>query len=183
MDVSSAIPPSTQRSLIEHFIKVIQPDYPLLSRKQEASLLEHENPLRWSMANAHHPDSQALTAVFAVASALVSRDLEPGLGTASVVFRESLRKLSEQVGLVENSITTTKHMIVTLCFLTICELINPVSGEAWGLLGRALVSMERPRAEYQSASADFDDEFGRLEHSLLLLGWYDVSLFLRRTYD
>lgn len=55
MDLSSAIPPSIQRALIEHYTKVIQRDYPLLSREQESRLLGYENPLRWSMVNAHHP--------------------------------------------------------------------------------------------------------------------------------
>jgi hypothetical protein len=178
IDLSSAIPPSTQRALIEHYTKVIQRDYPLLSREQESRLLGYENPLRWSMVNGHHPDSQSLTAVFAVATALVSRDLEPSLATASFVCRESLRNLSEQLSLTQNSITTTKHLVTTLCFLTLCELVNPVSGEAWELSGRALVSMEHLRSEYQAASIAFDDEFNRLEHSLMILSWYDVSLFL-----
>jgi hypothetical protein len=178
MDLCSAIPPSTQRALIEQYTKVIQQDYPLISAEQESRLLGYENPLRWSMMNAHHPDSEALIAVFAVATALVSRDLEPSLAAASFSCRDSLRRLSEQLSLAPNSLSTTKHLVSALCCLTLCELVKPVSGDAWELSGRALATMELLRSEYESASIAFDEEFSRLEYSLMILGWYEGSQFL-----
>jgi hypothetical protein len=42
-DTPSAIHSSTQRALIEHYLKVVQPEYPLVSLGQEVKFLNEEN--------------------------------------------------------------------------------------------------------------------------------------------
>ncbi|RDL41627.1 uncharacterized protein BP5553_01606 [Venustampulla echinocandica] len=179
IELATTVTPSMQRAMVEHYLKVIQPEYPLLSPDQEASLLEKENPLRWSTTNAAHADGVALTAIFAISAALISRDIDPMLSTISTTYRESLRAVSQQ-GSTQANIQTLSRSIITACFSVICEIIGPTSnGATWGLLGRALASMVELRAEYRAQSQGLDADFHRLEYSLLKLEG-SISIHFRR---
>lgn len=173
LDFSSTIPPSTQRSLIGHYLKVVQSKYPLLSAEQEADFVEQENLLRWCMANPHHSEHLVVTAVIAISTALVARDLDSGLSGVARFYGESLQRLTyETLPSTEALVRTSTRTVMALCFCAINELVNPVTGQIWELVGRALAGVEQLRYEYVITSMPSDDEFRRLEFSLLRLERY-----------
>jgi hypothetical protein len=169
----STMPLSTQRSLMEHYWKVIQSKYPLLSREQEILLLERENPIKWSMEHTNHPDSLALTAIFAISMALVARDLDSNFLSLAATARRSLELTAENIeSSSSNSIEAEKQRITVLCFSAILELVHPISGDIWEVVGRADAGMEQLRANLLALPMMVDDDFRRLEFSLLKIERY-----------
>jgi hypothetical protein len=169
----STVPLSTQRSLMEHYWKVIQSKYPLLSREQEILLLERENPLKWSMEHTTHPDSLALTAIFAISMALVARDLDSNFLSLASGARKSFELIAENIeSCFNNSIEAAKQRITVLCFSAVLELVHPISGDIWEVIGRAVANMEQLRASLLAIPMMVDDDFRRLELSLLKIERY-----------
>ncbi|KAH8690800.1 hypothetical protein BGW36DRAFT_411575 [Talaromyces proteolyticus] len=171
LEPHSIMPPSTQRSIIEHYLAIVSPEYPLLPLDQESTLLSHENPLKWSSTNGEEANALALTIVFAVSTALVSRDIDPNLTSISTRCRQDVYKIHQEYKHLssDDPIKTERWVCVALCASALCELIYPLSGDAWELLGRATSTLQRLREGYQLKSMELDEPFIRLERSLLKL--------------
>lgn len=167
LDFSSSIPPSTQRSLICHYLKVVQFQYPLLSPEQEANFIEQEIPLLYSRRKGEHIDQLAITAVLAISSALVARDIDFHFSGVALFYRELLRKIAEETISRESQTAPSLGTVVALCFLTIDELIYPTIDQAWELVGRALASMEQN--QNNCAFPELDGEYRRLKLCLIRL--------------
>lgn len=153
------MPRSTQRAIIEHYLKVVSPEYALLPAERESALLVHENPLKWSSANKDDADALALSIVFAVSSALITRDLDSSLSNLSMRCIEHVHKLSQTVTSAESRTEAIRWTCTFLCALALCELIIPTSGQLWDLLGRATSVIEDLREEYQLAHVNVDGAF------------------------
>lgn len=169
LELYSLVPPSTQRSIIEHYLKVVSPEYTLLSTEQESALVAYENPLRWSSSNGNNPDAFAISIVFAISTTLVTRDLDPHLSTISMRCVEDMHEVSQRAVSSGDPIELTRWTCTALCALALCERISPVSGQIWDLLGRAASTMEHLREGYQLRRLSLDGDFRRLERSLLKL--------------
>lgn len=169
LELHSLVPPSTQRAIIEHYIETVSPEYTLLSAERESELLGYDNPLRWSSSNKNDPGTFEISIVFAISTALVTRDLDPNLSNISTRCREDIYKVSQRALSLEDPIETTRLTCTVLCALALCELISPISGQLWDLLGRATSSMEHLRESYQLRCLSLDEAFRRLERSLLKL--------------
>lgn len=171
-----SVPPSTQRALFDHYSKVIQPDYAILSPEQEEAFSRHENPLRWCLTNPDHHEAFALIAVFAISTSLVARDVNPELQAVSFACRDALWKTTQQAVAsldVHRSFFKLKQIITAFVFLSILEMIHPSTGQIWELVGSGMALMETVRAEYPPAVVDLDEEFQRLEFLLLKIERYD----------
>lgn len=171
LELQSLVPPSTQRAIIEHYMKVVSDEYPLLTHELESVTVMHENPLRWSSANKDHPGAITLSIVFAISSTLITRDLDSTLSGISIRCINDVQKISQNLRPQETQLGTIRWTCTALCALALCEAINPTSGQLWDLLGRACSTIEDLREEYQLQNMELDDAFIRLERSLLKLEW------------
>ncbi len=170
LDLPAMIPPTTQNCLIEHYLTVVQPIFPLLSQRRQKSIIRHENPLQWSMENFGRPDANIIIAVLAISTSLVARDIDAKLLNVSDLTRSLLQRLEHGFVLAdEMSIEASKQKITILCFQAIYEFVNPTSGQVWDIVGRALASLEQLRLNYHSGSTSLDDDYRRLELSFLIL--------------
>ncbi len=172
LELQSLVPPSTQRAIIEHYLRVVSVEYPLLTSEVTATLLVHENPLRWSSANKDNPGALALIIVFAISSTLIARDLDPTLSTISTRCITDMHKIAQMTKSQDDRMETIRWTCTALCALALCEMINPVSGQLCDFLGRACSTIEDLREEYQLQNIGLDDAFRRLELSLLKLERY-----------
>lgn len=169
-DLHTLVPPSTQRAIIEHYMKTISPEYTLLSSEHETALLSYENPLRWSNAHKSDPSALALTIVMAVSSALITRDLDSSLKSLSMRCREDVQKLTErEAPSAEEQVDFIQTTCTAFCALALCELITPTSGQFWGIMGKATSTLEQLRDGYHFNPTAPDTPFKRLEYSLLKL--------------
>lgn len=179
-EIHTLVPPSTQRAIIEHYLKIVSPEYPLLTTAHESALLGYENPLRWSSAHKSDPKALALYIVLAVSTALITRDLDPSLFSLSIRCREDVQRLTERVSsTAEEQIDTLQWACTAFCALGLCELIAPTSGQFWDIMGKATSTFEQLRDGYHFQSGAPDLSFRRLEHSLLKLE-SQASLHFRR---
>jgi hypothetical protein len=170
-DLYTSIPPSTQRSLVAHFLRVVQSEYHLLSQAQEAELVECEVPLKSEMR------SLELSGVFAISTALVSRDIDTKFAVVAPAFRDSFLRIINNLPLIStDSIKGELHRVLAACFLAVLELIHPLSGELWELMGRTIATMERIRSH--GLSQELIGLFQRLEVVLLKLEWYGRLLIV-----
>jgi hypothetical protein len=172
IDFSTSIPPSTQRSLVGHYLKLIQPKFPLLSAEQRSNFIEQEIPLRCSTRLAAHSDRLAMVGIFAISTSLISRDSDSSLSEVAVFYRKLLRNAVEESFSQEPAVARSSCTIMALCFLAVNELIFPTCGQIWELVGRALAGMEQLRTDYHCAAMDKDDQYRRLEFCLTKLEWY-----------
>ncbi|KAH8691389.1 hypothetical protein BGW36DRAFT_438990 [Talaromyces proteolyticus] len=178
-ELHSLVPPSTQRAIIEHYFETVSPEYTLLSPAQESMLRGHENPLRWSSMHKNDPGAMVVSIVFAISAALITRDLDPSLSYVATHCREDLHKVHQRVVSPMDPIEAPKRTCMTLCGLVLCELICPVSGKLWDLLGRAISTLDHLQEAYRVINTELDEDFWRLERSLLKLESC-VALHLRR---
>jgi len=169
LELQSLVPPSTQRAIIEHYMKVVSEQYPFLTHELESVTAMHENPLRWASANKDHSGAMALSIVFAVASTLIARDLDSTLSGISTRCINDVQKIAQKERPQGTQLETIRWTCTALCALALCEAINPTSGQLWDLLGRACSTIEGLREAYQLQNKDLDDAFLRLECSLLKL--------------
>ena len=171
LELQSLVPPSTQRAIIEQYLKTVSPEYALLSPEEESALLMHENPLKWSSSNGSITGAFAISIVFVISTALVVRDLDPNLSIISIRCAEEMQKLIQRSVSPRDPIEVTKQTCTALCALALCELTNPVSGQLWDLLGRAVSTMDHLREGYQLRCMSLDNDFRRLECAVLKLEW------------
>jgi hypothetical protein len=169
VELHTLVPPSTQRAVIEHYLKIVSPEYSLLSIEQESTLVIYENPLKWSSLNKNDPSVFPISIAFAISTAMITRDIDSNLSIISMRYREEIIKAAQRVECPGDSTETTISTCRALCALSICELINPTSGQLWDSLGRAVSIMEQLREGYQLQNPSQHDEFLRLERSLLKL--------------
>lgn len=169
VDLQSVVPPSTQRAIIEHYLKIVSPEYTLLPTEQESALLVHENPLRWSSSNKENPIASAISIVFAISSALVTRDVDPNLSSISTRYAEDVYKITQRTTSPANQVEATRWLCTALCALALYESINPTSGQLWDLLSRAASTLEDLRESYRLIDMGLDSDFQRLERSFLKL--------------
>ncbi|KAI1617334.1 hypothetical protein EDD36DRAFT_160891 [Exophiala viscosa] len=169
LELYSYVPPSTQRAMIEHYLNIVSPGYPLLSGEQESSLLAHENPMRWSSSNKEDPMASALSIVFAVSSALVTRDLDPHMSAISLRCIDEVHRISEGEASTAALVMATSLKFTALCALALCEMIDPCSGQLWSILGRAISTIEDLREGYRCQNMDLEGDFRRLEFLILKL--------------
>lgn len=114
LDVASIVPPTTQKALLNHYLKVVQPQYPLLSPAQELAILEHENALRWASSASNHADNLITAAVLAISCLLVARDLDPSLSVVSIMCKDLFETVSSRQEGPPNSILCLQQKIVSL---------------------------------------------------------------------
>jgi hypothetical protein len=177
VDLPSLVPLSTQRAIIEHYLKTVSPEYDLLPGEWQSSLAELDNPLKWSSANRNHPDAFTTSIVFAISTALVSRDLDPSLSSIAMRCREEVVRMSRRDALAGDLLEMKKWMCRALCTLAICELIRPTSGQVWDLLGRAASTIETIHEGYQLRGLGLDESYRGMERSLLKLEMYVYRCF------
>lgn len=168
-ELQSLVTPATQRTIIEHYVKIISPEYTLLPAERDTATLVHENPLRWGNSNKTHPDALALSIVFAVSTTLITRDLDSNLSSMSMRCQEDVQRIPQAVVSLEDSIEKMRWTCTALCALALCEMISQASGQLWDLLGRAISTLEDLREGYQQRSMEVDSNFLRLERALLKL--------------
>ncbi|KIW38897.1 uncharacterized protein PV06_08722 [Exophiala oligosperma] len=179
VELHSIVPPSTQRAMIEHYLKVVVSEFKLLPTAQESSLLIHENPLKWTASNKGDPSASALIIVFAVSAALITRDLDVNLAIVSLRSRDDIHKLALEDGPNPAQPSSTKWKCTALCALALCELICPTSGQLWDFLGRAAASMEDLQEGYKFERSTLDTDLRRLEHTILKLESLATTHFRR----
>ncbi|EXJ79494.1 hypothetical protein A1O1_08758 [Capronia coronata CBS 617.96] len=110
-----------------------------------------------------------MSVVFAVSSALITRDLDPNSSIISRRCVEDVLMISQRTPSAGDPIDATKWTCTALCALALCELISPTSGQLWDLLGRAMSMLDDLCAEYHLVHRDLDDDYRRIERSLLKL--------------
>ncbi|KIW98492.1 uncharacterized protein Z519_00153 [Cladophialophora bantiana CBS 173.52] len=174
VELHSLVPPSTQRVIIEHYLKIVAPEYSLLPVEQETVLLTHENPLKWISSNKNHPAASSLTIVFAISTALITRDLDANLANVSLRSKEDIQKLSLGDAASQGHATATSWTCAALCALALIELICPTSGQLWDLLGRAASTMQDLQEGCLLRRSDLDADLRRLERALLKLERYST---------
>ncbi|EXJ92791.1 hypothetical protein A1O3_01344 [Capronia epimyces CBS 606.96] len=167
LELQSLVPASTQRALIDHYFKTVSSEYTFLPSELEPPLLVHENPLRWYSANKDEPGGFAMSIVFAISSTLVTRDVDSNLSIISTRCLEEVRMVAQRTQSLGDPIESTRWTCTALGALALCELINPLFGQLWDLLGKALSTLDDLRQEYELIHREMDDDFRRLERSLL----------------
>lgn len=180
IELHTLVPPSTQRAIIEHYLKTVSPEYELLFTERGSTYLTYENPLKWSSTNRNHPAGVEISIVFAISSALVSRDIDSSVSGISVYFREDLYSLSQRAVSPEDPIETTRLICAALCALALCEFISPTSSQLWDLLGRATSTIESLREGYHIRQLNLDKSFRQLERSILKLERQVLSFCTKR---
>ncbi|KAH8646260.1 hypothetical protein BX600DRAFT_158322, partial [Xylariales sp. PMI_506] len=170
-ELYSILPPSTQRALIKHYINVVSPEYPFLPTGEETTLLTLENPVKKAIPSKNDRANYMINIVFAISAALVARDLEPRLSGAAMRFREDMGILCRNISIPGNRLEENKWTCRALCTLVILDIINPVTGNVWELLGTAMSSLQELREGYQVAYSSLDADFWGIEYSILKLEW------------
>ncbi|KIV91136.1 hypothetical protein PV10_05712 [Exophiala mesophila] len=153
--------------MIEHYMKVVSQEYKLLHLHGESAMLTHENPLRWSTSNKDSPAALEISLVFAISSALITRDLDQTMSNFSSRCIEDLQRFITKPENHHGSLDTITSSCTALCGLALCDMIRPSSGQLWDLLGRAWTMFEDLRDQYQSRGIAIDQEFQNLEYTLL----------------
>ncbi|KIW79388.1 hypothetical protein Z517_06000 [Fonsecaea pedrosoi CBS 271.37] len=169
VELHSLVPPSTQRAIIENYFRTVATEYALLPIEHESDLSTYENPLKWAGSNKDDPMACSLTIIFAISSALITRDVDPILSNISSRFREDVEKLALCNGGCRVSSNTLRWACTALCALSMIELISPSSGQLWDLLGRAASTMEDLQAAGPLGQPNLDPDLERLERVLLKL--------------
>jgi hypothetical protein len=170
IEFSSSVAPSTQRALIKHYIQIIQPEYPLLSPQIEATLLSSQMPIRLNSFASKDANALEMVAVLAISASLVARDIDPSVSNMATALCSVLHEVSHHdINSQLDSIESSRQTVKALCFLAICELVNSGSEQIWELCGSALVLAEQLRAELKASAGVLDDDYLRLEVSLLKL--------------
>ncbi|KAL2433859.1 hypothetical protein ABEF95_011393 [Exophiala dermatitidis] len=168
-ELHSLLQPSTQRAVIEHYLKVVAPEYTLLPVERELGLLVHENPLKWTSSHRNDPTAISLNIVFAIATGLVARDLDFRLANVFMRSKEILQQTVLHDDPDTDILTATRWSCTALCALALCELICPTSGQVWDLLGRACSTLEDLREGIRLGHPNMDNDFRRLERVVLKL--------------
>ncbi len=171
-ELHALVPPSTQRAIIEHYLRVVAPQYTLLPVEQESALLTHENPLKWISANKGDAAAFTLSIVLAISTALITRDLDSSLASISLRSREDVLKLSLGDVASQDHVRATMWTCTALCALSLCELICPMSDQLWDYLGRAASTMQDLHQACLLKNSDLDSDLRRLERALLKLERY-----------
>ena len=169
LELSSFVPPSTQRAMIEHYLEIISPEFTFLPIEAESTLTLHENPLKWVSSNKGSPGAWAFNIVFAISAALITRDLEPNLSSVSMRCVEDVQKLSQSYLSLADPLENARWVCTAIFALALCELVVPTSGQLWELLGRAVTTLKELREGYKLRDRILDTDFDRLEHSILKL--------------
>ena len=169
LELSSFVPPSTQRAMIEHYLKVVSPELPLLPRAAESTLTLQENPSKWVSSNKGSPGAWAFSIVFAISAALITRDLDPNLSSVFMRCAEDVQKLSQSCSSLADPLENARWACTAILALSLCELVIPTSGQLWELLGRAATTLKELREGYKLRGRELDPDFNRLEHSILKL--------------
>ncbi|KAH8680691.1 hypothetical protein BX600DRAFT_444917 [Xylariales sp. PMI_506] len=180
IDLHNAVPLSTQRAIIKHYLKTVPPEYNLLPSEWQSSLQLLENPLKWSSANKDEPDAYSITIIFAISTALICRDLDSNLSSVANRCREELvRTITREDAPAGDMLEFKKWMCRGLCALALCELIRPISGQLWDLLGRALSTMKVLYEGYQLRGLSLDRSYRQLERQLFKLDMLTALHFRR----
>lgn len=178
LELHSLIPPSTQRAIIDHYLKVVAPEYTFLVIEQDSPLFIHENPLKWFSLNRDNAVAFTVSIVFAISTSLVTRDIDSNLANISSRCREEVQRASVGDLPFRDQSGEPIWTCTALCALALCELIVPTSGQIWDLLGRAASTMEDLQGACRLRRSDLDPGLRRLEHTLLKLEMYVQSLLL-----
>lgn len=169
----------------------------LLPAEQEAALLQRagsgsDNPLKWASAHRGTAGAYATTVVFAVATALAARDLKVGgdgdggrMAALAVRFRDEVQALvgveamkgwqalqdsnTSNTSSPLTSLERTRWTATALATLVLCEMIQPVTGQMWDLLGAAISVLNDLREGYalRHRAPETDADFVRLERTVL----------------
>ena len=166
------VPPSTQRAIIENYLKIVAPEFTLLSTEHEQGLLTHENPLKWISSNKDDPAAYTMTMVFAISAALITRDTDSNLADVALRSRDEVQKFSLSDTLQYHRLAETRRVCAALLALALCEMISPTSGQVWDLLGRAAFTMQDLQEACLQDLRDLDENDRRLERALLKLETY-----------
>ncbi|KAL2400734.1 hypothetical protein ABEF92_004968 [Exophiala dermatitidis] len=155
-ELHSPLPPSTQRAVIEHYLKVIA-----------RSILY----FRWSGSSVYWNDPAAisLNIVFAIATGLVARDLDFRLANVFTRSKEIVQQTVLHDDPDTDTLTAARWSCTALCALALCELICPTSGQLWDLLGRACSTLEDLREGIRLGHSNMDNDIRRLERVVLKL--------------
>jgi hypothetical protein len=170
LELHAMMPLSTQRAVIEHYLATVSPQYTLFTSTQESRLLSHENALKWIVGNKDEPSALILRIVFAISTSLIARDLDPNMTSTSIRCRQDADKIPEEIASsTKDPVETERWTCTALCASALCELINPLSGQVWDLLGRATSALIRLRELYTIGKKDLDEDYRRLERAVLKL--------------
>lgn len=170
VELYALVPPSTQRAVIDYYIKVVAPQYTLFSLDEASPLFAHENALKWFSSNKTDPTAYTLIIVFAIAAALICRDLDSNLANIALQSREELQRLCTE-NVVHEAPETTRTC-ATYCALALCEMIDPITGQFWATLGRSLSVMQDLQQDYLLKHSDTGVHLQSLKCSLLKLERY-----------
>lgn len=168
-ELHSLVPPSTQRAIIDHYLKVIAPEYQLFPIEQGSPLFTQENPLKWLSSNRNDPAAFKLTIVFAISSTLITRDIDSNMASISSRSRDELQKLLIGDAAQQHQPEEARRVCTAVCASALCELVCPTSGQIWDLLGRAASLMEDLQESCRLRHSDLDLGLRNLEYALLKL--------------
>jgi hypothetical protein len=170
-ELYSILPPSTQRIIIEHYFKVIAPEFSMIHPDHEQASLALENPLKWTTLNKDDPNAHVLILVFALATGSIARDLDRNMSNVSSRLRDEVQEslLSENQC---HDLDAAKRSCTIMCALALYELILPTSGQIWELLGRASSSVQDLQEASRLVTGDYDDDLRRFERVFLKLERY-----------
>lgn len=177
-ELSSLLPPATQRAVIEHYVCVVSPQYAIFSPEHEHSLLAHEKPLKWSPSDENDSSACMLICIFAVSTALISRDLDPDMAEVSAQCRQEVYRISRGLSTHADAVEDARRICTACAVSAMCELVRPLSDQVWELSGMALLALERLRDTYQIRNLPIDLPFKRLERSILKLERYEYYSLL-----
>lgn len=166
IDLHSIVPPSTQRTIVEHYLSIVHPEFQLLGRKHEAELAACENPLKTHGLKKNDAIGLSLMVVFAISTTLLARDMDANL--ASVAFRCRAELQTYSLGNADR-LGQAKAAVAVSCALVVCEIASPTDGQFWDLLDRAASLLRDLQQEYVLSSVDKDEDYWRLNRILLKL--------------
>jgi hypothetical protein len=172
-ELHTLVPPSTQLAIVEHYLKVIAPKFQLISTELQTACMSHENPLKWSVLNRGQPEAHALVIMFAVSTALITRDDDPKLAYIASRTRSEVQKLSTDVDSAMQPRQQNIWPCTAMCALALCALIGTSDDQAWNVLGQAVSALQDlGEATYHRLSMTPDKDYKRLERLLLQLERY-----------
>ncbi|KIV96491.1 hypothetical protein PV10_00353 [Exophiala mesophila] len=179
-ELHTLLPRAVQRAIIDHYSRTVAPTFQFLPRGQVASLVQLENPLKWSSSNRDAPQAWALSIIFAVSTSLLSRDhASTAMATIATRCAEDLNKLSQIPISTTEPIDTTRWTCRAMCAVALCSLIDATPDRLWESLGRAVSAIESLRGRYKIENTEIDEPFWRLELTMLKLECF-TSLYLCR---
>lgn len=158
LETQSLQHPQIQRALVEYYAKAVQPSFPLLSPDQLRLLLGYENPLRQS---ANDSEKLLVHGMLAISSALVARDLDRDQSLAASLWAEKLFDHFTRIHSTDGAEPVRAlQTILSLCFLTLLELVSPGSsrGSVWEIVGSA----SRMFSALCEESGELDDDCQRI---------------------